>query len=516
MKIVYVPLDERPCNLRFPTMQIPSTADATVVTPPRALLGAKKQAADVDGVFAWLEHELDGATSAVIAVETVLYGGLIPSRIHHIGAQQIEKRLLRLHRLLSKARRRSIETYLFGMVLRTPRYSSDEEEPDYYADFGAQLFLRGYLRHKQRILGLTAGERQSLSAVTAELPSPVTSDYDRRRSLNHAALRRIGHFLAEDLVTRFVLPEDDTAEYGYGPEEKEALFSEFRRVGVAERVSSYPGADEVGSTLVAAAILNRLGVTPRVCPVYMDPEAANIVPRYESQPIGLSVASQILAAGGEMVAEPRHADVLLAVNSCGNMMREAWSQDPNDDCGRRQRGFVDYMRRLAVEHDLPIAIADCANSNGGATALIHALEERSMWPSLLSYAGWNTSGNTVGTAVAAALLLWAHDDPETQARSLSYRLLDDWAYQAIVRQKMAESTDLAAGAAADEWNCAACEIAMHELTHLWRETFKRGLLPIDPGLTHVRFPWSRLFEIELFFGVPTDRPNNVSAQRVSG
>ncbi|NBC30885.1 MAG: DUF4127 family protein, partial [Spirochaetes bacterium] len=43
MKIAYVPLDERPCNVRFPVMQVPPTANATVVTPPRELLGNKKQ-----------------------------------------------------------------------------------------------------------------------------------------------------------------------------------------------------------------------------------------------------------------------------------------------------------------------------------------------------------------------------------------------------------------------------------------------------------------------------------------
>ncbi|NBC30577.1 MAG: DUF4127 family protein, partial [Spirochaetes bacterium] len=298
------------------------------------------------------------------------------------------------------------------------------------------------------------------------------------------------------------LPEDDTAEYGYGPEEKAALFAEFRDLGVSDCVLSYPGADEVGSTLVSAAILGAAQASPRVHPVYMDPQAADIVPLYESQPIGTSVVAQIRAAGGTAVTDPAEAEILLAVNTCGDMMREAWSQNPHDECGRRQRGFVNHVARLARRYGVPIAVADCASSNGGATALIRAVEDRELWPKVISYAGWNTSGNTAGTAIAAALLLCRFDHTETQIRNLSYRLLDDWAYQAVVRQKLARSPQLSAASGSRKWSDEAREMALNELNRLWRETFRRGLLPADPGLTDVRFPWDRLFEIELFFGPP--------------
>ena len=46
-RILYVPLDERPCNYKFPQMALDVRKDMEMVVPEPALLGKKKQPGDI-------------------------------------------------------------------------------------------------------------------------------------------------------------------------------------------------------------------------------------------------------------------------------------------------------------------------------------------------------------------------------------------------------------------------------------------------------------------------------------
>ncbi len=497
MKLVYVPLDERPCNVMFPRMQLPRRGGVILSTPPRDMLGYKKRPARTDLIAGWLESEIGTADALILPLEIVLYGGLIPSRIHTLSEEELERRLTWLHRLVRRATSNGCRVYLYGMIMRTPAYSSSEEEPDYYAVYGKPLFRRGYLSHKEEMVGLHPRERAELAEEVEKIPEDVITDYETRRRLNHSALQRILEFVAEGLLERLILPEDDTAPYGYGPREKLSLQRSIEKLQISDRVYSYPGADEVGTLLVAAAALAATGKRLAVAPVYMDQEASKLTPKYESQPLSESVRSQIRAMGAVPVEEPAAADFVLALNCCSEEMGEAWNQKPSDLCALRQVGFMDALHAIADEHQLMIAMADCASANGGTTALIEAIERKQLWDDFCGYAGWNTTGNTVGTALAQGALYRLFGDQETRRDNLVYRLLDDWAYQAVVRQELAQHPNgfdsIALGSKIQD----AREIARGALNRLWTRTFSGEGLPTSPGLESVDFPWDRLFEIEL-------------------
>lgn len=497
MKLVYVPLDERPCNVLFPSMQLPKDGSITLAMPPRELLGYKKRPADTAKVADWLEREIAGADALIVPVEMVLYGGLIPSRIHTLTQEALDGRLVRLHGLLRTAKGYGCHIYLYGMIMRTPAYSSAEEEPDYYETYGRALFRRGYLSHKLEVAGLTDQEEETLQTEIARLPDGVIADYDSRRRLNHSALQRVVGFATEGLLDRLILPEDDTAEYGYGPREKAILRSMIQGSSAENRVFSYPGADEVGTVLVAAATMAATGTRLAVAPLYMDPEAPRLIPKYESQPLGDSVRSQITAMGATLVDDPSEADVLLAINSCSQEMGEAWNQRPSDACAVRQAGFVEVLRSVADQHGLQIAMADCASANGGTSALVCAIENAGLWDYFCGYAGWNTTGNTIGTVLAQGALHCIFRDDEVRRENLVYRLLDDWAYQAVVRQQLGQHPRGFNRIALGDHSDAARRIALEELSSLWLRTFSGIGLPAMAGLESVKFPWDRLFEVEL-------------------
>ena len=493
MRILYLPLDERPCNYRFPELQLPRDAPVILVRPPKTLLGTKKRPAAVDELHTWLDQELPRADQAILSIEMVLYGGLLPSRIHTLTWAELEARIDRFEQLLLGARRHGTVVAAYGMIMRTPAYSSSEEEPDYYAAYGAEVFTRGYLDHKRAVTGLSNDESARLTAALRALPRWVIADYERRRAGNLAALRRVVGYLERGLITRLVVPEDDTAPYGYGPREKWALLDLVRRRGLAARVLSYPGADEVGATMVAAAVLGCTGRPPRIYPFFVDARARSIVPKYESRPIGESVVAQIRAVGGEPVARAEYADVIAAVHTSAAPMANAWLQQETNG-SERETVFVDRIVSLADATAPSIVVADCAYANGGSTRLVHELERRNVWPAVAAYAGWNTCGNTIGTALAAGVLYWRFRDREQRLANLVYRIADDWSYQSIVRRDLSAHTTQSSPV---EPSAGTADDARSRITALWTATFATGTLPADPGLSALRFPWKRLFEVDL-------------------
>ena len=55
--MLYLPLDERPCNWLFPQMMTRGVAELELLTPPKELLGRKKTPADLEGLWGCLGGE---------------------------------------------------------------------------------------------------------------------------------------------------------------------------------------------------------------------------------------------------------------------------------------------------------------------------------------------------------------------------------------------------------------------------------------------------------------------------
>ena len=89
-KIVIVPLDERPCNMFFPE-RLFLNEDFNIVRPET--LGNKKLPADLDKLASFLRKECKDADGLILSVDTLLYGGLIPSRIHHETKETLLSRM---------------------------------------------------------------------------------------------------------------------------------------------------------------------------------------------------------------------------------------------------------------------------------------------------------------------------------------------------------------------------------------------------------------------------------------
>ena len=79
-KIVMLPLDERPCNFDYPRM-MPKT-DCELILPPKEIMGKKKTPGDVKKIADWLTDHVHEADAMILSLDTLVYGGILPSRLH--------------------------------------------------------------------------------------------------------------------------------------------------------------------------------------------------------------------------------------------------------------------------------------------------------------------------------------------------------------------------------------------------------------------------------------------------
>lgn len=122
--IILLPLDERPCN--FVSRPKFSTAKS-IRSFARSISGRRRAPASYEFIRDFLLANIEKADAAVISIDTLLYGGLIPSRLHHLSEETVLERLMLLKELREK--NPQVKLYAFQCIMRCPKYSSDDEEP---------------------------------------------------------------------------------------------------------------------------------------------------------------------------------------------------------------------------------------------------------------------------------------------------------------------------------------------------------------------------------------------------
>lgn len=543
-RVALLPLDERPCNYRYPQLLGP-VARVEVEVPPAGLMGLKKRPADTAGLAEWLRDAAARSDAVVVAAETLVFGGLIPSRVTELSEPEAVARLSLLREL--RQSRPSLLIHVQGVILRMPSYDSDDEEPPYWATFGRRMALYSMVLdatqqgpggwESARRAGFRVplppelasldfeGLQKKRAQLEAEIPSDVRQDWQRRRARNHRVNRELARLAGEGVIDFLALIQDDSPPLGLHAREQRALARLVADLGAFRRVVLYPGADETGLVLLARHVLRGLGLRPRFSVRFSSTEGPHVVPKYEDRPLLEGVKGQITALGGLLQLAPDcggSLDIALFVNSPDGPQSEAPFQHLPGEAVGSGRSLAEVLEALAAGiqsyPDRPAALADLAYANGADRALIEMLPAY-VWPlDLAAYAGWNTAGNSLGTALAHAALRWAAQrtlsaEAEMAAtrahhQFLCLRFAEDWAYQAEVRQEMVAGPVAALGISPYSLGEHRSRLASEALSRLhttfgrWLGAWKPYLAVHEAVLPDVRFlelefPWDRLFEVSL-------------------
>ena len=197
------------------------------------------------------------------------------------------------------------------------------------------------------------------------------------------------------------------------------------------------------------------------------------------------------------VTSPERADFVLMVNTNPNgKTYEANDRSNDGDAREGTKYFADLVSEY-VAKGYPVGIADIAYANGSDNALMEELRKRSLLFKLKAYAGWNTPTNSTGFAIGEGMLTQKMKRADVDALLLT-RYLDDWAYQANVRNTIARQLSWLRGDGV-YGSLDAKKEAVSQRTQTMLRRFIDSNLPRLTTLEDIEvyFPWNRMFEADI-------------------
>lgn len=443
MRIGFLPIDNRPVCYTLPRHIAGIDRDIELFMPPRGMLGDLTKYADVEGIFDWL-NSLPELDAIVISLDTAAYGGLISSRRCPETFDEIKCRLDRLKVILKC---KNAKIYAFSSIMRISNNNINEEEKEYWNRWGKKIFDYSYQTHK---LGCE-------SCIVNVIPSDILDDYLDTRKRNFEVNKLYLEWQREGLFDTLVFSKDDCAQYGFNVQEAKAL----------EALGGFvkTGADEIPLTLLARAIQGNI----KIAPIFAEPYQKHLISNYEDVSIENSVSGQIELAGCSIV-EPEDAEMILYVNN--------FVDNQGEIVMKRSTKPFDKIWHTPLK---PFIVADVRFANGADNCFVEKFLPACSDENFFGYSAWNTSANTLGSLICAAKCKFFAKKYDTQAfKDLqTVRLLDDWAYQANIRQRL---------------NYPDCET----LAALMVPFEKRVSQALNNKVyTKYSFPWNRLFEVEV-------------------
>ncbi len=269
----------------------------------------------------------------------------------------------------------------------------------------------------------------------------------------------------------------------------------------------YPGADEIGCTLIARAICNITGVSPSIWLDYDSNTGKITVPSYEDRTIGETAPHHVLNGGAHLALAPLECDAVMLMHPpttfTQRLEKELDRREIYLECERNFPALLDRMQRY-FEKGIPCFLADCAIPNGADKSLMQFLFEQNLLSALQGYSGWNTSSNALGTVMAHAIAYICAQKTGRLTQAVQkkseefrlYRYLEDWGYMVEVRKTLTENLSQI-GENLSFLSLADCEPQVAEKATEMLCGFARKYFPGCGVSPVVRMPWNRMFEVEL-------------------
>ena len=493
-RILMLPLDERPCNFNYPGM-MPKT-ECQLILPPKEIMGKKKVACDTGKIAEWLLSNAKEADAMVISLDTLVYGGIVPSRLHNENIDELIKRA----DLIKKLRELNpqMKLYVFGLIMRCPKYSSSDEEPDYFAEFGKEIYLLGRYAHMEEEGILTDEDRVDFERAKKVVRKTELNDYLSRRKTNIAVLMHSLQYVTDGTVDYFIIPQDDAAPYGYTAKDQMIVREYLKSNTLHRKTAMYPSADDTGLTLLARAMADSTGVRPKVYVHYSSEKGGMTVPRVEDRILAETVKYHILSVNGIQVYSLPEADIVLFIN-VGSIMVDPGGPGcvTGYDIERNLAEFTNYMQ-YAIDMGKIVSVADIAYLNLGDPELVSLMHEEDLLLRVHAYAGWNTSSNTIGTTLCQAILYMIGKDDAGNKSFLLHRYYEDIGYMAYARSHVTQNYLPNMGL--DYFNVdgvdgEAAKLVKQEIDGFMKKTYPK--LSNEVTEIDVTMPWMRMFEIDI-------------------
>ncbi len=413
-KIAVVPIDNRPICYTLVEDILAQDKNIKLFMPERDLLGGLTKQANIQGIYDFIKN-LEKVDVLVISLDTIAYGGLVSSRRCPEAFEEIKERLLKFKKII---REKAKKILAFSSIMRISNNNINEEEKEYWAQWGKRIFEFSYYQHKSR-------KEKSYNCVYNQIPENILNDYLDTRKRNFDINKLYLDWIEDKTLDTLVFSKDDTGQYGLNVEEAEFLEKEINNRKLNAFIKT--GADEIPLTLLARA-LNEENIGVEICYVYKN--SINKISKYEDISIKDCVEGQLMLAGCKI---SKNADLVCFISN--------FEFEQGDYVLGKE---INRLSKEIIFPDKQYFIADISNANGADCGLVEQMLSHKIDKNLIGFCAYNTSANSIGCAILSAMVNYIAKKNNTLDKNafkklLFIRLMDDWAYQTNIRKFVRES-----------------------------------------------------------------------------
>lgn len=413
-KIAFIPIDNRPVCYTLAEQIAKIDKDIDLVMPSRDFLGGLTKIANINAILNWLKN-IEPVDSLILSLDTICYGGLIPSRR---GKETLEELKIRLSDIKNLLKEKAKKVYAVSSIMRISNNNVNEEEKAYWSEYGKKIFEFSF----------NSGKNGHF--VETDVPKNIIEDYLETRKRNFEVNKIYLDWASDGIFEKLIFSKDDCAEYGFNVSEAKELETLIIDRNLPAMVKT--GADEIPLSLLSCAIVDMNCKNKKDCNFpkfsvkFLAPEYKDKISKYEDVSIEKCVLGQIELAGCKI--DDKNPDLELIVNNFEKTQGEIVM---NVDTKHFDEAFI--------PPESPYLIADVRFANGADNKFVNEFFKNKIdLKNFYGYSAWNTSANSIGSLICCALVkFFAKNIDENAFKKVQFvRFADDWAYQANVRQSL--------------------------------------------------------------------------------
>ena len=381
-KLILISLDTRPPCQKM-VVDAGKMAGLQIITPPSEIMDYYTKEGDTKKIQKWLIDNIDKSDGVIVSIDQLLHGGLLASR--ESGTKQDESQILLkfMRDLKTKAKDKPI--YAFNVLPRItppPTLESDSKK---------------MIKISRLIDEISIFENEDDIKLLADLKEDIKQeDLDIYLDLfrrNTALNKELINLAKEGIITKLVIGQDDGEDFGIPNMEKKSLVNYVHSLWISNDVVMITKcADEVALSLLANFVQKKANYQPKVYVEYNDEKAMRTVMPFMAGSVGSTVEEKLVMANAKKVNSPQEAGLILYVFI------------GNDENMSTQRQSALKIKKY-LEQGKKVALVDLSKHFSANEVLFPTLlKEDVPINELTSYAGWNTASNSIGTALANAVI----------------------------------------------------------------------------------------------------------------
>lgn len=417
--VLLLPLDSRPACTKF-IVDLGKIANIKVIMPPKELLDNYKKTAKTNDLRIWLSENIQNVDATIVSIDMLIHGSLLASR-HSTGTDNDTNETLQILESIH-IQYPKMPIYAFNILPRL--WLADSSENSKY-----EKLILEYSKLKDQVYTFeNPKDIKKLNDLENKIPSHILTQYQNLYQENIELNKKLIQLTKRGVFEKLVIGQDDGQIFGIPNISKKQLLHYLNNQQLtSDTVVITRGTDEVALTLLGD-IANKLNhYHPKISVQYSDTEASSIVMPYMPSSVATTVKEKVDMIGGNLVDNPNDADFILFVYI-------------GTEKNNSNRSNVNKRIQALLKKNYKVALVDLSEHFSYKETIFPLLLKNDVpINQLIAYAGWNTTSNSIGTAVTQATIFTArlnsavetNDILSLYKNNLSFlisRYLEDWYY----------------------------------------------------------------------------------------